>query len=112
MNPSKELWITKFFKLSNPSFFINQTEEEFYENIRKTGFIYGFTTKSIQPVFNSFDLTHEEYAKIVLLEALYGTFVQTKNETDFTEFTKHAEDFYRKMGEAKTESYFSFIKFE
>jgi len=112
MNPSKELWITKFFKLSNPSFFINQTEEEFYENIRKTGFIYGFTTKSIQPVFNSFDLTHEEYAKIVLLEALYGTFVQTKNETDFTEFTKHAEDFYQKMGEAKTESYFSFIKFE
>ncbi|MEG0916815.1 MAG: LETM1-related biofilm-associated protein [Myroides sp.] len=112
MNPSKELWITKFFKLSNPSFFINQTEEELYENIRKTGFIYGFTTKSIQPVFNSFDLTHEEYAKIVLLEALYGTFVQTKNETDFTEFTKHAEDFYRKMGEAKTESYFSFIKFE
>lgn len=45
MNPSKELWITKFFKLSNPSFFINQTEEEFYENIRKTAFIYGFTTK-------------------------------------------------------------------
>lgn len=112
MNPSKELWITKFFKLSNPSFFIEQTEEEFYENIRKTGFIYGFTTKSIQPVFNSFDLTHEEYAKIVLLEALYGTFVLTKNEIDFKEFTNHAEDFYRKMGDAKTESYFSFIKFE
>src|SRR5690606_35600424 len=31
---------------------------------------------------------------------------------DFKEFTKYAEDFYKKMGEAKTESYFSFIKFE
>src|SRR5690606_16654649 len=112
MNPSKELWITKFFNLSNPSFFINQTEEEFYENIRKTGFIYGFTTKSIQPVFNSFDLTHEEYAKIVLLEALYGTFVLTNKEIDFKECTKYAEDIYKKMGEAKTESYFSFIKCE
>lgn len=112
MNPSKELWITKFFKLSNPSFFTNQTEEEFYENIRKTGFVYGFTTKSIQPVFNSFDLTNDEYAKIVLLEALYGTFVLTTNNTSYKEFTKCAEEFYKKMGDAKTESYFSFIKFE
>ncbi len=112
MNPSKELWITKFFKLSNPSFFTNQTEDKFYENIRNTGFIYGFTTKSIQPVFNSFDLTNEEYSKIVLLEALYGTFVLTKNETDFKEFIRNAEDFYKKMSDAKTESYFSFIKFE
>ena len=112
MNPSKELWITKFFKLSNPSFFIDQNEKTFYENIRKTGFIYGYTTRTIQPVFNSFDLTPEEYSKVVLLEALYGTFVLTRNETSIKLFTQNAEAFYRKMGEAKTESYFSFIKFE
>ena len=112
MNPSKELWITKFFNLSNPSFFTAQTEESFYEEIRKTGFVYGFTTKSLQNVFNSFELTNEEYSKIVLLEALYGTFVLTKQNTDFKEFTKLTEDFYNKMSEVKTDSYFSFIKFE
>lgn len=112
MNPSKELWITKFFKLSNPSFFIDQNEETFYENIRKTGFIYGYTTKTIQPVFDTFDLTSEEYSKVVLLEALYGTFVLTRNETSIKLFKQNAEAFYKKMGEAKTESYFSFIKFE
>lgn len=112
MNPSKELWITKFFKLSNPSFFINQNEEEFYEHIRKTGLVYGYTTKSIQPVFNSFDLTSEEYSKIVLLEALYGTFVLTRNETSIQIFTQLAEEFYKTLSDAKTESYFSFIKFE
>lgn len=112
MNPSKELWITKFFKLSNPSFFIDQNEETFYENIRKTGFIYGYTTKTIQPVFDTFDLTSEEYSKVVLLEALYGTFVLTRNETSVKLFKQNAEAFYKKMGEAKTESYFSFIKFE
>jgi len=112
MNPSKELWITKFFKLSNPSFFIDQNEETFYENIRKTGFIYGYATKTIQPVFDTFDLTSEEYSKVVLLEALYGTFVLTRNETSVKLFKQNAEAFYKKMGEAKTESYFSFIKFE
>lgn len=112
MNPSKELWITKFFKLSNPSFFTNQTEETFYENIRKTGFVYGFTTQAVQPAFNSFDLTNEEYTKIVLLEALYGTFVLTYKQTNVKEFIRLAEDFYKKIGEAKTDSYFSFIKFE
>lgn len=112
MNPSKELWITKFHKLSNPSFFENQTEEMFYENIRETGFVYGFTTKAIQPIFNTFDLSHQEYSKIVLLEALYGTYVLTTKNIDFAEFIKNAEDFYSKIGEAKTESYFSFIKFE
>lgn len=112
MNPSKELWITKFFKLSNPSFFIDQNEETFYENIRKTGFIYGYATKTIQPVFDTFDLTSEEYSKVVLLEALYGTFVLTRNETSVKLFKQNAEAFYKKMGEVKTESYFSFIKFE
>lgn len=112
MNPSKELWITKFFKLSNPSFFIEQNEESFYESIRRTGFIYGYTTKTIQPVFSAFDFTPEENAKVVLLEALYGTFVLTRNETSAGLFTQSAEAFYRMMGKAKTESYFSFIKFE
>lgn len=111
MNPSKELWITKFFKLSNPSFFTAFSEETFYEKIRETGFVYGFTTKTIQPIFNSFDLTQEEFTKIVLLEALYGTFVLTKKQTDFHEFTKQADDFYAKIKNAKTESYFSFITF-
>lgn len=112
MNPSKELWITKFFKLSNPSFFIHQNEETFYENIRNTGFVYGYITKTMQPNFNSFDLTSEELSKIVLLEALYGTFILTTQQTDIQLFTKTTEDYYKKMSTAKTDSYFSFIKFD
>lgn len=112
MNPSKELWITKFFKLSNPSFFENKTEEKFYEEIRSTGFVYGYTTSSIQPVFKTFDLTPDEYGKVVLLEALYGTFVLTTNKTDIKLFIKETELFYNTMRVAKTESFFSFIKFE
>lgn len=112
MNPSKELWITKFFKLSNPSFFKQFTEEQFYVKIRETGFVYGFTTKTIQPVFHSFELTQEETTKIVLLEALFGTYVLTKNNANFTEFTKLAEEFYQEMNAVQTDSYFSFIKFQ
>lgn len=112
MNPSKELWIAKFFKLSNPSFFSNLSEKSFYEEIRKTGFIYGFTTKSIQPIFHTLDLTSEERTKIVLLEALYGTYIQTVGTHNFKDFTVAAEAFYKKLNEAKTDSYFSFIRFE
>lgn len=112
MNPSKELWITKFFKLSNSSFFSNKTEETFYEDIRSTGFIYGYTKTSIQPVFKNFELTAEEYSKVVLLEALYGTFVLNTKNTNISDFIKEAENFYNTIRIAKTESFFSFIKFE
>src|SRR5690606_31195539 len=37
MNPSKELWITKFFKQCNPSFFSELSDELFYDQIRETG---------------------------------------------------------------------------
>ncbi len=111
MNPSKELWITKFFKLSDPSFFKQFTEEQFYEKIRETGFVYGFTTKTIQPVFHTFELTQEEITKIVLLEALFGTYLFTNSNYNFSEFTKLAEDFYQKINAVQTDSYFSFIKF-
>ena len=112
MNPSKELWITKFFKLSNPSFFTNQNEVLFYENIRRTGFVYGCTTETMQPQFSAFDLTSIEFTKVVLLEALYGTFVLTTKETNVQKFTTAAEDFYNRMSDFKAESFFSFIKFE
>lgn len=112
MNPSKELWITKFFKRSNPSFFSQLTEKQFYEEIRNTGFIYGFTKKTLQPVFHSLVLTTEERTKIVLLEALYGTYIQTVGTKSFKEFTIVAEAFYKKISEVKTDSYFSFIRFE
>ena len=111
MNPSKELWITKFFKLSNPSFFNELTETLFYEEIRKTGFIYGYTTTTIQSVFNSFELTSQEITKIVLLESLWGTYIQETQSHSIKDFIEKTEAFYSKINTAETDSYFSFIRF-
>lgn len=111
MNPSKELWITKFFKLSNPSFFNELTETLFYEEIRKTGFVYGYTTTTIQPVFNSFELSLEEVTKIVLLESLWGTYIQETKNHNVKDFIEKTEAFYSKINTVETDSYFSFIRF-
>lgn len=112
MNPSKELWITKFFKQCNPSFFSELSDELFYDQIRKTGFIYGYTTKTIQPEFNLLDLTTEEKTKVVLLEALYGTYILTTNNSEIKTFTNHIQEFYSKINQAKTDAFFGLIKFE
>lgn len=109
MNPSKNLWVTKFFKLSNPSFFLSKTDQDFYESIRKTGFVYGFCTSTINPIFNNYGLTQEENSKIVLLEALYGTYlIQTKN-TDINSFKNEIQRFYSALATVSTNSFFGFI---
>src|SRR5690606_1908573 len=112
MNPSKELWITKFFKQCNPSFFSELSDELFYDQIRETGFIYGYTTKTIQSECHFLDLTTEENTKVVLLEALYGTYILTTNNSEIKTFTNHIQEFYSNINQAKTDAFFGLIKFE
>src|SRR5690606_41508853 len=57
-------------------------------------------------------LNSEKRTKNILLEALYGTYIQIVVTNNFKDFTVAAQAFYKKLNEAKTDYYFSFIRFE
>ena len=74
MNPSSSGWIDKYIFIlgkSKANFPFN-TEVDFYNNLRKNGFIYGFSVNTLIEIENiSVELTEEEIAKVNLLQAFF-----------------------------------------
>ena len=99
INPSASGWIDKFFiKLQLSKQNVSDTEDDFYQKLRDTGFIYGHII--------SFDTSFkietkgwfkEEISKIALLNALYGIFSLTTNENSSAPFIDQANAFYKQM---------------
>lgn len=99
INPSASGWIDKFFieqKFTKQS--VSNNYDDFYYNVRKTGFIYGHiisidttTPISIDDWFKS------EISKLALLNTLYTVYCLTKKEIDSTTFISQAVLFYNQM---------------
>ena len=73
INPSANGWIDKYFLEQNSLFnstFMNSLS--FYQNIRKTGFIYGhIITISSEPDLTIMNWNTEEISKVALLTTLF-----------------------------------------
>jgi len=100
MNPSSSGWIKKLLKdISSNNRFLNYSEEEFYNALRTSGFIYGSTLDIVAQALPKKDLTEEEISKVNLCLALYYTY----HNSDCTSlFVESIIDFYAAISDIKT----------
>lgn len=99
INPSATGWIEKFFtKLKLSEQIVPETEAEFYQNLRDTGFIYGHIITIEAPFeIQTKNWFKEEISKTALLNALYRVFLLTTKENDSSNFIDNANHFYKQM---------------
>lgn len=109
MNPSKSNWITKYFSETIETYQNQVDEIELYQNIRKSGFIYGYTTSIPFKEIPQEKWNNEEKTKIVLLHSLYKTFVSTTKSYDIDLFFKKIKAFYDVISTYKANLFFSYI---
>lgn len=105
MNPSSSGWIDKYIFIlgkSNANFPFT-TDFDFYENLRKNGFIYGYSINTLIEIENvSVVLTEEEIAKVNLLQALFFVYFKYFPNTDHNKCIKYLNLFYSKLSEQKS----------
>ena len=96
INPSASGWIDKFFieQKTNDQFSL-VSDESFYLQTRKTGFIFGHIVSfdAIIPI-PIIDILPQEISKIGLLNTLYQMYCLTKHDADAANFIKEAVTFY------------------
>jgi len=96
INPSAPGWIDKFFieqKTSEQAVMVS--EEDFYANTRKTGFIFGHIIgfDTVYPIPITGQLP-EETSKIGMLNTLYKMYCLTRKNTDAYRFISETVAFY------------------
>lgn len=100
MNPSANGWIKKLLKeITGNDSFLKFEEDEFYNAVRASGFIYGSNLNVIADVIKKNDLTEEELCKINLCIAFFHTHTNAHSTIPFTE---SVIDFYTQINELKT----------
>lgn len=99
INPSSNGWIDKFFILNKDKKLHDiPSINSFYTTIRKTGFIYGYTTEVIDIEFNEIkQLSNDELTKLVFLESLYGVYCIKKEVCSKTDFLLCVNAFYKSI---------------
>lgn len=109
MNPSKSNWIAKYFK--ETALHHNEMVEEtaFYDEIRQSGFTYGYTSKIPIPYVKHKQWTTEEKAKITLLHILYKTYVQQTHDSNTERFLSRTIAFYQTLDQFKASYFFDYI---
>lgn len=99
INPSALAWIDKYFlkqKLTEQT--VYESPELFYQNIRKTGFIYGHIVSFETNIhIETKGLVQNEIPKVALLNTLYSIYSLTTGETDPAAFIAKALGFYEEM---------------
>lgn len=99
INPSALAWIDKYFlkqKLTEQT--VYESPELFYQNIRKTGFIYGHIVSFETNIhIETKGLVQNEIPKVALLNTLYSIYSLTTGETDPAVFIAKALGFYEEM---------------
>ncbi|SDG74017.1 LETM1-related biofilm-associated protein [Psychroflexus sediminis] len=70
MNPSASGWLIKCLHRISESTILSLNENEFYDRLRKTGFIYGSSQSSLILLTKNLKYTQQELAKINLLVTL------------------------------------------
>jgi hypothetical protein len=99
INPSIHGWIDKFFIEQKTIKDADVTEVDvFYENIRKTGFIYGHIISfSEEGKTNITGWLNDEISKVALLNGLYQIFKLNSTNKSTEDFIKQAVSFYNEM---------------
>lgn len=70
MNPSASGWLLKCLNKVSESDLLSLDEEQFYNLLRSTGFVYGSSQSSLIPLTKNLNYTQQEFSKINLLVAL------------------------------------------
>ena len=99
INPSASGWIDKFFSTQKQNtFLVDDNLVGFYENTRKTGFIYGYpiTVNTIIPI-DTKGWLENEISKISLLNTLFNIYSLTTKDSKKEKFVIEAEAFYNQM---------------
>ncbi len=109
MNPSLSGWIPKFFTLFTKEKILlkNKGSKFFYEALKSTGFIYGFSVDSVLKLpANRLQLTTDEYTKINLFHALLFSFFINNPKANYNDAIDCIIAFYKLFEKGKT----SFLK--
>ena len=104
MNPSSAGWIPKFIyefekkELSNDS----QTLSQFYKALKRTGFLYGFSVKTLlkEPI-STLKLTKEELTKVNLFHSLLAIYNIERPQGSSEEAIKLMVSFYQSLEKGK-----------
>lgn len=99
INPSASGWIDKFFieqKFLDTA--VSRTADDFYYQVRKTGFIYGHIVAIdvVSPIAIK-DWFKSEISKVALLNTQYNVYCLTTKEVEPTSFILKVVDFYNQM---------------
>jgi hypothetical protein len=111
MNPSTSGWIDKYIFILGKSKvnLMPSDENEFYNQLRQSGFIYGF---SVRPLLNLNDetlkLSEDELAKVNLFHTLLIVHFNHYNDHSFEEAVIHISEFYGLITPKKSVLYPSF----
>ncbi len=99
INPSANGWIDKFFLTENPAAFdVNENLVTYYENVRKTGFIYGHIVSiSHTSQINIKGWLENEISKVALLNNLFTIYAITVQDNNPTNFIPKLISFYDEM---------------
>jgi hypothetical protein len=99
INPSAPGWIDKFFIDQKSVESIDMEHvDSFYENIRRTGFIYGHIISfSTESKTNHAGWLNDEISKAALLNALYQIFKLNSSDSNTSDFLNQAVSFYNEM---------------
>lgn len=104
MNPSSAGWINKFMNEFSKEELIDVHPSllSFYETLKKSGFIYGVSIKTLLEVpVSEFTLTQEENTKINLFHALLYLYYTERPEASTQEAIEHMVVFYKTIEKGK-----------
>ena len=105
MNPSAPDWILKFLNLFEKKELVDafKSEHFFYNELKKTGFIYGVSVTIIpKKSIGGLKLTEEELAKINLFHALIFHFFWQNKTASNQEAIESLLLFYKQMEKGKS----------
>ena len=94
INPSAHGWIDKYFS-EQKEFFVSEDVALFYENIRKTGFIYGHIMSIDSETFVDIStFKSDEISKTALLNTLFSVYYFNQKEYNPSKFIEKTVEFY------------------
>lgn len=104
MNPSSSGWIHKFINEFEKETLVSGYSDvlQFYAALKQTGFIYGFSVKSLlsEPI-STLQLTKEELTKINLFHTLFFVYCAQYPEATFEHAINDIVKFYKSIGKGK-----------
>jgi len=104
MNPSSSGWINKFINEFGKTELVDiyANDEHFYETLKTTGFLYGFSVKSLlaEPI-SILKLTKEELTKINLFHSLYFVHYLFRPDDTDKQVLENIVKFYKSIEKGK-----------